>query len=129
MSWNIPFQRLQKYLLGYFLVNKTYLDIQNGSLHWEPASPSANLARGHIGRETILWTEQIVIFDKKLLIYAFKPIWHNFLYKIQHINFFEEASGLFLSINWEKWPENIWRGNVVNELRPPLGLFLEWLLC
>ena len=46
---------------------------------------------------------------KKLLFYVAKPIQRNelskVLYKLQQLKSFEEASGLFLSINWEKWSE------------------------
>ena len=66
----------------------------------------AILASGRSGRETILWTEQKEFFDKKNLFYVFKPIWRKdlseVLFKIQQIKTFEEASGLFWSINWEK---------------------------
>ena len=33
----------------------------------------------------------------------------KFFYKIQQQKFFEEVTGLFVSINWEKWSENVLR--------------------
>ena len=50
------------------------------------------------------------------------------MYKIQHIEFFEEASGLIVSINWENWSEKRLEVKRWGELRPPSDSFLEWPL-
>ena len=51
-----------------------------------------------------------IIWTNNLLICVFKPIQHNdlsdFLYKKQQIKLFAEATGLFVSITWEKCSGN-----------------------
>ena len=88
----------------------------------------AILANGRGGRETTLWTEQKQIFNKKLVIFCLqinKTQWFSgVLYMIQQMKVFEEASRLFVSINWARWSEK----RVKAELRPPLRWFLEWPL-
>ena len=59
---------------------------------------------GRGGRETTLCTELKEFFDRKVLILRVQlPIYYNdlrdVLYKIQQLEFFEEASGLVVTIN------------------------------
>ena len=72
---------------------------------------------------------KINFLTDNLLFYVFKPIecsdMSEVLSKTQQIKFFEEVTGLFVSINWEKWSENVSRCNVLGELRPRLCWFLE----
>ena len=65
-------------------------------------------ANGRGGRETNLCIEKINLF-------FFEPIYRNDLskvvYKIQQIKLFEEVTGLYVSIIWEKWSESVSRCN------------------
>ena len=54
--------------------------------------------------------------------------WSEVYYEIQKVKFFEDTSGLFVNINWERWWEKHVGMEHWGELRPPFGWFLEWPL-
>ena len=71
------------------------------------------LTNGRSGRETTFWTEWPKSVWQKFVIPCLQTNltqWfkQSFVQK-QKMKFFEEVPGLFVSINWEKWSENVSR--------------------
>ena len=81
------------------------------------------------GCKTTLWHIQKKFFWQNISYFkASNSELSEISYKIHQVMFFEVASKLLLSINWEKWSARRVEVWLWGELRPPIGRFLEWPL-